>query len=156
MGQEAGATRLRLWGLTGEQLPLSNFTIGIDRIDVMVAKMQEMPGWPIYKIKLGTQRTTWRSSGDCASTPTPCFASMPIAAGRWTKRFDNARELKPLGVEFIEQPLPADQWEDSRRLKADSAVADDRRRKLHPAERRGPLRRAIFTASISSWSSAAG
>ena len=27
-----------------------------DAIDVMMAKMNEFPGWPIYKIKLGTDR----------------------------------------------------------------------------------------------------
>ena len=32
----------------------SSFTIGIDEVDVMIAKLAEMPSWPIYKIKLGT------------------------------------------------------------------------------------------------------
>src|SRR5215217_2939061 len=41
------------WGLTLENIPLTNFTIGIDTVEKMVSKMKELP-WPIYKIKLGT------------------------------------------------------------------------------------------------------
>src|SRR5690606_17799590 len=52
-GKLRGKPVYRLWGLepTG---PDSNFTIGIDSIEGMVAKLEEMPGWPVYKIKLGT------------------------------------------------------------------------------------------------------
>ena len=42
-----------LWKLDPRIGPLTDFTIGIDSIDKMVAKMEERP-WPIYKIKLGT------------------------------------------------------------------------------------------------------
>ena len=42
-----------------------------------------------------------------------------------------APELKKLGVEFIEQPLPADAWDDMRRVGARVRPADHRRRKLH-------------------------
>src|SRR5262245_18686572 len=35
-----------LWGLTVDDLPLSNYTIGIDSIDKMVAKMNEFGDWP--------------------------------------------------------------------------------------------------------------
>src|SRR5437762_543411 len=33
--------------------PVTDYTIGIDTIDKMIAKMKEKP-WPIYKIKVGT------------------------------------------------------------------------------------------------------
>ena len=46
----------RLWGLADLPRPASNYTIGIDSIDVMVAKLLEKPDWPIYKVKLGTDR----------------------------------------------------------------------------------------------------
>ena len=53
-GKQLGAPVWKLWGLELKNLPLSDYTIGIDSIDVMVAKMHEFDGWPIYKIKLGT------------------------------------------------------------------------------------------------------
>ncbi|HNF47576.1 MAG TPA: dipeptide epimerase, partial [Chitinophagaceae bacterium] len=42
-----------LWGGDISKNPLTDYTIGIDNIDTMVAKMKEKP-WPIYKIKVGT------------------------------------------------------------------------------------------------------
>ena len=36
------------------RVPQSDYTLGIDTPEKMVAKLNEMPGWPIYKIKLGT------------------------------------------------------------------------------------------------------
>ncbi len=99
----------RLWGLDGRPRPASNFTIGIDSIEVMVAKLQEMPDWPIYKIKLGTDhdleivrqlrehtQAVFRVDANCG----------------WTaeQTLRNAEELAKLNVEFIEQPLPAREW----------------------------------------------
>jgi hypothetical protein len=66
--------------LTLRDLPLSDYTIGIDPIEKMMAKMKEFEGWPIYKIKLGTA-TTWPSSASCAATPRPSSALMPTPPG---------------------------------------------------------------------------
>ena len=93
----------------------------------MVAKMAEFPGWPIYKIKLGTDRdleivrelrkhttATFRVDANCGWTADQTIAFAP--------------ELKKLGVEFIEQPLKADRWDDLRRVGQESAlpiVADE-------------------------------
>jgi len=101
-----------LWGYNIDRNPLSNFTIGIDTIEKMVAKMDETP-WPIYKIKLGTKEdlkivTELRKHSD---------AIFRIDAnGAWgvKETIENAIALKKLGVEFLEQPLPADNWEGSR------------------------------------------
>jgi L-alanine-DL-glutamate epimerase-like enolase superfamily enzyme len=111
----------KLWGLSTERIPDSDYTIGIDKVDVMVAKMNEFPGWPIYKIKLGTDRdleivcelrkhtsATFRVDANCGWTADQAIAYSP--------------ELKKLGVEFIEQPLKADQWEDLARVGRESAL----------------------------------
>ena len=70
--------------------------------------MKELP-WPIYKIKLGTPEdiaivTALRKHTD---------AVFRIDANcGWTvdETISNAIELKKLGVEFLEQPLKADDW----------------------------------------------
>src|SRR5262249_37661731 len=111
----------KLWGLSIDKTPASNYTIGIDSIDTMVAKMNEFPAWPIYKIKLGTDRdlaivaalrkhtdATFRVDANCGWT-----ADQTIA---------NAPELKRLGVEFIEQPLRADRIDDMRRVGAECVL----------------------------------
>lgn len=97
-----------LWGYSIENNPKTDYTIGIDSIEKMVLKMKELP-WPIYKIKLGTKEdlkivTELRQHTD---------AIFRIDANcGWTvsETIKNAIELKKLGVEFLEQPLKADNW----------------------------------------------
>lgn len=106
-GKQQGVPLTQLWGLNTADCPFSNFTIGIDTIEAMIEKMREVPDWPIYKIKLGTAgdleiirqlrkatSATFRVDANCG----------------WTaeETIRNSHELKTLGVEFIEQPLPAD------------------------------------------------
>jgi L-alanine-DL-glutamate epimerase-like enolase superfamily enzyme len=126
-GKQRGAPVYALWGLDISRVPQSNFTIGIDRVDVMVQKLREMPGWPIYKIKLGTSEDLQivRALRDV----TDAVFRVDANCG-WTAQetIDNSQELARLGVEFIEQPLPADQWEAMREVYRHSAlpvVADE-------------------------------
>lgn len=126
-GKQQGKPVYELWGLDNANVPFSNFTIGIDKIDVMLAKLNEVPGWPIYKIKLGTAHdleivrelrqatdVVFRVDANCG----------------WTadETIRNSLELQNLNVEFIEQPLPADDWEGYRKVFQESVlpiVADE-------------------------------
>ena len=120
-GNRLGMPVWKAWGLTLDRLPVSNYTIGIDPIDKMIAKMAEFPGWPIYKIKLGTdhdieivralrQHTDARFRIDANTAWT---ADQTIAY---------APELKALGVEFLEQPLPAADWDGMKRVFAECVL----------------------------------
>jgi L-Ala-D/L-Glu epimerase / N-acetyl-D-glutamate racemase len=102
-------------------LPLSNFTIGLDTIDCMVAKLAEMPGWPIYKVKLGTPDDV-ENVRELRRHTDAIFRG--DANGGWTvdEAIAKSRELAKLGVEFIEQPLPADDWAGARRVFAESVL----------------------------------
>ena len=100
------------WGFATENNPITDYTIGIDSIDKMIAKLKEKP-WPIYKIKLGTKEdikiiTELRKHTDA-------IFRVDANCG-WTaeETISNAILLKELGVEFIEQPLKADNWEGHR------------------------------------------
>ena len=97
-----------IWGTTIDKIPTTNYTIGIASIDKMVAKMKETP-WPIYKIKLGTDDdvniikelrkhtdAVFRIDANCAWSAKETIVNAPL--------------LKDLGVEFLEQPLKADDW----------------------------------------------
>lgn len=100
----------RLWGLDAARVPLTNYTIGLDTLDRMVAKLREFAGWPLYKIKLGTP-------DDLAivrELRRHTHARLRVDANTgWTvaQTLALAPELKSLGVEFIEQPLPRDDWD---------------------------------------------
>ena len=52
-GANSAVPLWKLWGLAVDRVPPSDYTIGIDTVEVMRAKLAEMPGFPVYKIKLG-------------------------------------------------------------------------------------------------------
>jgi L-Ala-D/L-Glu epimerase len=93
---------------------ITDYTIGIDTIPNMVAKVQEMP-WPIYKVKLG-------SAEDVAIIKAIRQVSnsrirIDANAG-WT--LEQAKEIIPqlaaLQVELVEQPLAKDDWQGMEQL----------------------------------------
>jgi L-alanine-DL-glutamate epimerase-like enolase superfamily enzyme len=108
------------WSDEHAKNPLTNFTIGIDSISIMKKKIHDKP-WPIYKIKLGTKddvkiiealreitNAKFRVDANCA----------------WSvqETIDNAKKMISLGVEFIEQPLKAADWDGMKILKQDSVL----------------------------------
>jgi len=120
-GKLGGARVYRLWGLSSDKIPFSDYTLGIDTPAKMVAKMEEMPGWPVYKIKLGTADdlgivrelrkhtdALFRVDANCGWTAEQTIELAPV--------------LKKLGVEFIEQPLPPEDVEGARRAFEKSAL----------------------------------
>ena len=52
-GKLKGKKLHEFWAKDISKNPVTDFTIGIDTIEKMIAKIKEKP-WPIYKIKLGT------------------------------------------------------------------------------------------------------
>ncbi|AUC86027.1 dipeptide epimerase [Polaribacter sp. ALD11] len=118
--RKEGKKLYEVWGLNIDKNPMTDYTIGIDSIDKMVAKMKELP-WPIYKIKLGTKDdikivTALRKHTD---------AIFRIDANcGWTadEAIENSFKLKELGVEFLEQPLKADDIVGAKKLYENSAL----------------------------------
>ena len=98
-----------LWGLDTAKAPLTDFTIGIDTIEIMIKKMQEKP-WPIYKIKVGTDNDIEMVSE--LRKHTKAIFRVDANAG-WTleQALQKIPLLKNLGVEFVEQPLAKDDWD---------------------------------------------
>ena len=120
-----------------ENCPPSDYTIGIDSIEVMAAKLRECPGWPIYKIKLGTPDDLAIVAAMRARTD----AVLRVDANcGWTaeETVRNSHALRPLGVELIEQPLRPDDWDGMRAVYARSAlpvIADESCRTESDVER---------------------
>jgi L-alanine-DL-glutamate epimerase-like enolase superfamily enzyme len=98
-----------LWGFTIKKNPLTDYTIGIASIDKMVSKMKELP-WPIYKIKLGTKEDI-AIIKELRKHTDAIFRVDANCGWGVEETINNAVELKKLGVEFIEQPMKADNWE---------------------------------------------
>ncbi|WP_128545887.1 dipeptide epimerase [Larkinella soli] len=118
--KRAGLPLYRFWGLDPSRNPLTNYTIGIDSVETMVAKLRELP-WPLYKIKLGTAddlaivRELRRHTDAVFRVDANCAWDAETT-------LKNAVVLKDLGVEFIEQPLKADDRAGQERVYAESAL----------------------------------
>ncbi len=109
-----------LWGLDPSKGPMTDYTIGIDTPDKMIAKMKEKP-WPIYKIKTGFPDDI--RIIELLRAQTNEVLRVDANAG-WslTEALDKIPRLAALGVEFIEQPLPKDEWEGMKTLHAASPL----------------------------------
>jgi len=112
-GKIKGKPLKALFGAAGPA-PQTDYTIGIDTIEKMVEKLQEKQ-WPIYKIKLGTDRDI--EIVESLRRHTDAVFRIDANAA-WTKEEALAKieALSRLGVAFIEQPLARDDWEGMREL----------------------------------------
>ena len=125
-GKKKGTPLYKLWGLSAENLPLTNYTIGIDSVEKMVQKMQEFP-WPLYKIKLGTKEDV-KIIRELRKHTDALFRIDANCAWSVEETIANSRSFRELKVEFIEQPLHADDFEGMKRVYEQSAlplVADE-------------------------------
>jgi L-alanine-DL-glutamate epimerase-like enolase superfamily enzyme len=99
---------------------MTNYTIGIGSIEEMQAKIKAKP-WPLYKIKLGTDHDVEivRALREVTGA-----AFRVDANTAWTaeQTIEYAPQLADLGVEFIEQPLKADDWTGMERVFSESVL----------------------------------
>ena len=119
-GQMMGQPLYELWKLDPAKGPATDFTIGIDTVDNMVAKMKERP-WPIYKVKLGVPEDL--AIMEELRRHTDAVFRVDANAG-WTveEALQKIPRLAALGVEFVEQPLAKNDWEGMKVLYRESAL----------------------------------
>lgn len=128
VGKRLGVPVWRMWGLDPAATPLSSFTIGIDRLEVMRDKLREARTYPILKVKVGTAEderilamirdeapeATLRVDANTGWTAKEAIRALPM--------------LRDFGVEFVEQPVVAGDVEGLRRVRAASdlpVIADE-------------------------------
>lgn len=106
--------------------PITSYTIAIDTIEMMQQKILEKP-WPIYKIKLGTSDDI-KIVESLRKITDAVFRVDANAAWTQTQAISYSKILKDLNVEFIEQPLKADDIDGMKIVKAESflpVIADE-------------------------------
>ncbi len=101
-------TTRSLFGFSKKSQIQTSYTIGLDKLGVMLDKMLANP-WPIYKIKLGGNEDL-QILRELRKKTDALFRI--DANGGWTVKqlLSWEDELCDLGVEFIEQPLVAEDW----------------------------------------------
>jgi L-alanine-DL-glutamate epimerase-like enolase superfamily enzyme len=117
LGKQLGLPLWKYWGLDPARTPRTSFTIGIDTLEKVVAKVAEAEKYPVLKIKVGVAndleilrevrrlapRKVLRVDANCGWTVKEAIAK--------------ARALEKFGVEFIEQPIPPGNNAALRRIK---------------------------------------
>lgn len=110
----------KLWNTEWKNIPVCDYTLGIDSIDKMIEKIQQHP-WLVYKIKVGTANdietiAALRKHTDAA------FRVDANAGWALDEALEKIPALKDLGVELIEQPLAKDKWDDMKILFKESSL----------------------------------
>ena len=104
----------QLWGLDIANSPITDYTIGIDTIEMMTKKMTEKP-WPIYKIKVGFEGDVEMVAALRKHTDA-IFRVDANAAWSLDEAMHKIPLLKEQGVEMVEQPLAKDNWDGMKTL----------------------------------------
>lgn len=108
VGKRLDVPVYRLWGLDPAKTPLSSFTIGIPATEKeLVERVDEAEQYPVLKVKLGSDRDESIIRAVRRAAPTKTLRVDANAA--WTAKhaLRMIDMLAELGIEFVEQPLPA-------------------------------------------------
>ncbi|MDR2345437.1 MAG: dipeptide epimerase [Planctomycetaceae bacterium] len=106
----------KIWKLPSENLPLSSYSIGLDSLERMADRFDEVPDWPSYRIKLGDSNDMQILEMLRKKTNAPFRIDVN---GGWNVNtaISYIERLKSLGVESIEQPLAPNNWEGMSKLR---------------------------------------
>jgi L-alanine-DL-glutamate epimerase-like enolase superfamily enzyme len=106
-GQKLGVPLYRYFGLDARDAPVTTFSIGMDKPDVVRRKILEAEQFPVLKIKVGLDSDEEMLASVRGVTKKPLRVD---ANEGWKSREEAVRKINWLesqGVEFIEQPMPA-------------------------------------------------
>lgn len=107
----------KLWDEYTPVTPVTSYTIGIDTIEKMQAKIRGAEQYPVYKIKLGTEHDREIIEAIREVTDKPLRVD---ANEGWTTLEQAQKEIEFLAtqnVELIEQPMPASEFKLMKQLK---------------------------------------
>jgi len=114
VGQKLGIPLYSYFGLDPKDAPVTTFSIGIDTPEITRQKTREAADFPVLKVKVGlaTDEPTIEAVRSVTSKPLRVDANEG-----WKDKEEAVRKINWLekqGVEFIEQPMPAEMLEETR------------------------------------------
>jgi L-Ala-D/L-Glu epimerase len=118
VGQKIGIPIYTYFGLDPKDAPLTTFSIGIDTPEITKQKTREAADYPILKVKVGlaTDEPTIEAVRSVTKKPIRVDANEG-----WKDKEEAVRKINWLekqGVEFIEQPMPAEMIEETRWIRS--------------------------------------
>ncbi|KAA3610408.1 MAG: dipeptide epimerase [Calditrichaeota bacterium] len=121
-GKKLNAPLFKMFGLNPEKAPLTSYSIGIDSIENMQQRVREKADMPIYKIKLGKDND--REIIEGIREVTDHVIRVDANEGWRDKEYalEQIKWLADKGVEFVEQPMPAEMLVETAWLKERSPL----------------------------------
>jgi L-alanine-DL-glutamate epimerase-like enolase superfamily enzyme len=120
-GKRLGVPLYEMMGLDPSTMPVTSFTIGMDSTEVIEQKVREAAEFKVLKVKMGSadDRAVLEAVRRVTDRPLRVDANEG-----WTLDDALARLelLEEMGVELVEQPLPADQIDAMRELRKQSPL----------------------------------
>jgi L-alanine-DL-glutamate epimerase-like enolase superfamily enzyme len=117
VGQKLGVPIYQLLGLDPADTPLTTFSIGIDTPEITRQKVREAEEYPLLKVKVGLD--TDEPTIEAVRSATKKTLRVDANEG-WKDKEVALKKIKWLetqGVEFMEQPLPAEMHEETKWLR---------------------------------------
>lgn len=112
----------KIWEAPSRTGPVTSYTIGLDEVELMQQKVKAAFEYPIYKVKLGTERDKEIIKALREVTDKPIRVD---ANEGWTSLEEAKRMIGFLAdhnIELVEQPMPARQFSNLKKLKAFSPL----------------------------------
>lgn len=114
VGKKMNVPLYRMLGLDPAATPITTFSIGIDNPESTRQKVQEADAFPVLKIKVGLNTDEASIAAVRSATNKPLRVD---ANEGWKDKEEAVRKINWLetqGVEFVEQPMPAEMIEETR------------------------------------------
>lgn len=112
VGKKLGVPLYKLWGLEKSKAAQCSFTIAIDSKEVVKQKVLEAEEYPILKVKVGLDNDKEMIETIRSVTDKVLYVDANEGWKDRTVALERIKYLKDQNVEFVEQPMPADQFDD--------------------------------------------
>jgi L-alanine-DL-glutamate epimerase-like enolase superfamily enzyme len=119
-GKLKGKLLYQLWNTEFVNTPPTDYTIGIDTTEMMIAKIKANP-LPIYKIKVGFDGDV-EVIAELRKHTNAIFRVDANAGWSLEEAMKKIPLLKDLGVELVEQPLAKNNWDEMKTLYQHSTI----------------------------------
>jgi len=119
-GKLKGKLLYQLWNTEFVNTPPTDYTIGIDTTEMMIAKIKANP-LPIYKIKVGFDGDV-EVIAELRKHTNAIFRVDANAGWSLEEAIQKIPLLKDLGVELVEQPLAKNNWDEMKTLYQHSTI----------------------------------
>ncbi len=122
VGKKLNVPVWKLLGLNKDGALKTTYSIGIDEVPVMQEKIRAYPDFDVYKIKVGTKDDRKIIEGIRAVTSKPLRVDANEGWKTKEEALENIGWMAGMGIEYVEQPMPAEMIRDFAWLKERSKL----------------------------------